>query len=117
MMGFTNVLDVEHEKDHEIKGDIQVLASATGQMVAPFSWKRNLKKKIQSPGCGMVTEMVVDVGRNADHLFDYVASLWAACVSTFHVGGCAFMFVNIFALGKVKAYVWCGVSVCAYYFG
>lgn len=36
------------------------------------------KKKSMSPGCWMATQMVVDVGRNAECLFDCVASLWAA---------------------------------------
>lgn len=36
------------------------------------------------------------------------------------VGVHSFMFVHIFALGKVNAYIWCGMSVYAYeglYFG
>lgn len=76
-------------------------------------------KTLQSPGCWMVTQMVVEVCRNAKCLFDY-ASLWAAYVYTLPAGGCAFMFVHIFALGKVNAYIWCGMSVYAYeclYFG
>lgn len=44
-MGFTHVLGVEREKDHGIKGDTQVLASAAGQMVAPFSREEKLKQK------------------------------------------------------------------------
>lgn len=52
MMGFTNVLDVEREKDHGIKGDTQVLVSATGQMVAPFSREEKLKKKSRVQAVG-----------------------------------------------------------------
>lgn len=61
----------------------------------------------------MVTQMVVEARRNAKCLFDD-ASPWAAYVYTLSAGGCAFMFVHIFALDKVNAYVWCGMSVYVY---
>lgn len=68
----------------------------------------------------MVTQMLVEVGRNVGCLFDYVASLWAAYTHTLHVGGRALIFAHVFALDKVNPYVWCGMSVYAYeclYFG
>lgn len=52
--------------------------------------------------------------KNAECLFDYAASLWAACGYTLPVGGCAFMFAHIFALGKVNACIRSGMNVYAY---
>ena len=115
VIGFTVGLDVEGEEDFRIKGDAQALGRVTGQMVAPFPKKRKLKlKKLKSPGCWMVTQMAVGVGRNAECLCNYVSSWWPEFVYTLHVGGHAFMFVYISALSKVNAYVWCGMTVYAY---
>lgn len=62
------------------------LAEPLGKLCHYFQEKRNLKK-IKSPGCRMVTQMIIEVSRKAECLFDYVASLWAAYVYALHVGG------------------------------